>query len=59
LAICKEIIERQNGKIWVESQEGQGASFHFMLPEYETTVVSEKGGKNAENSRKASHRNGG
>lgn len=32
LAICKEIIERHHGKIWAESDVGQGAKFHFCLP---------------------------
>lgn len=32
LAICKRIVLRHNGKIWVESEEGQGASFKFTLP---------------------------
>ena len=32
LAICKKIIERLGGKLWVESQPGSGANFLFTLP---------------------------
>lgn len=32
LHICKELVSRQGGKIWVESHFGQGSIFYFTLP---------------------------
>jgi PAS domain S-box-containing protein len=32
LYICSELLERMNGRIWVESVEGSGSTFSFALP---------------------------
>ncbi len=32
LILCKELIEKHSGKIWVESEPGKGSTFHFSIP---------------------------
>jgi len=40
LYITKQIVERHGGSIWVESKEGQGTAFYFLLPASEAPALT-------------------
>jgi signal transduction histidine kinase len=32
LALCRKVVQNHNGKIWAESKDGAGATFHILIP---------------------------
>jgi two-component system OmpR family sensor kinase/two-component system sensor histidine kinase BaeS len=41
LSIAQSLIKAQGGRIWAESQQGRGATFHFTLPKHEAGLESQ------------------
>mgnify|MGYP003288111161 CR=1 FL=1 len=45
LYICRELVRRMNGRIWVDSKEGEGSTFFVDLPLGRTPVLGEADGR--------------
>lgn len=39
LLLCKDLVEKHGGRVWVDSVIGQGTSFHLTLPKAHSTVL--------------------
>lgn len=51
LAICKRIVDRHGGTIWVDSQFGKGCHFFVQLPQVQTTETTEDSSTNEHSAR--------
>ena len=40
LAVCKQFIEMQGGRIWAESEKGKGSKFIFTLPKNKKLILN-------------------
>jgi histidine kinase/DNA gyrase B/HSP90-like ATPase len=38
LYLCRELVQLHGGSIWVESEEGRGSTFCFVLPKSQPTA---------------------
>jgi light-regulated signal transduction histidine kinase (bacteriophytochrome) len=45
LSVCKKIVERHGGEIWVQSEAGRGTTFSFSIPDRESPKIRGDGGE--------------